>query len=107
MSAKMKLLYENQLLKMPPGTVQNIRKIHDLDKPERLDEAIKILDDWIQKQDHLVKKDFSNILGAISGSDKLFVIVLAFEMLAREMCSVYKCVLFPIACCLLEQDKCC
>ncbi|CAH1640964.1 unnamed protein product [Spodoptera littoralis] len=57
----MELLYENQILRMPPGTVENIRKIHDLDKPERLDEAIKILDDWIQKQDHLIKKDFSRV----------------------------------------------
>ncbi|XP_022832150.1 alpha-tocopherol transfer protein-like [Spodoptera litura] len=57
----MELLYENQILRMPPGTVENIRKIHDLDKPERLDEAIKILDDWIQKQEHLVKKDFSRM----------------------------------------------
>lgn len=53
---------ENRLLILPPGAVENIRKSYDLDKPERLDEAIQILHDWIQKQDHIIKKDFSKYI---------------------------------------------
>ncbi|KAM3964012.1 alpha-tocopherol transfer protein-like [Aphomia sociella] len=34
------------------------RKLFDLDKPERLEEAINILEDWIKKQDHFIIKDF-------------------------------------------------
>ncbi|XP_035449020.2 alpha-tocopherol transfer protein-like [Spodoptera frugiperda] len=49
----------NIVLQRPPGTEEAIRKIHNLDKPGRLEEAINILHDWIQKQHHLTKKDFS------------------------------------------------
>ncbi|KAJ8711045.1 hypothetical protein PYW07_008287 [Mythimna separata] len=55
----MESIPENRLLKLPPGAVENIRKIYNLDKTERLEEAIKILEEWIQKQDHIIKKDFS------------------------------------------------
>ncbi|KAJ8711046.1 hypothetical protein PYW07_008288 [Mythimna separata] len=50
---------ESSIFKVPPGAVENIKKIYNLDKIERLEEAIKILQDWIQKQDHIIKKDFS------------------------------------------------
>ncbi|KAJ8712714.1 hypothetical protein PYW08_008018 [Mythimna loreyi] len=54
----MESIPENRYLKFPPGILQNIRKIYNLDKTERLEEAIKILEQWILKQDHIVKKDF-------------------------------------------------
>uniref|UniRef100_A0A2A4J6B5 CRAL-TRIO domain-containing protein n=1 Tax=Heliothis virescens TaxID=7102 RepID=A0A2A4J6B5_HELVI len=57
----MEITSSNQLLKLPDGAVDYIRKLHNLDKPGRLEEAIKILEDWIQKQDHIIKKDFGKI----------------------------------------------
>ncbi|CAH0696574.1 unnamed protein product [Spodoptera exigua] len=50
---------ENPLLNITPEIVQNIRKIYNLDEPKRMQEAINILEEWIQKQPHIVKKDFS------------------------------------------------
>ncbi|XP_050552717.1 alpha-tocopherol transfer protein-like [Spodoptera frugiperda] len=50
---------ESSLLNITPEIVRNIRKIYNLDDPKRLEEAIDILEDWIQKQPHIVKKDFS------------------------------------------------
>ncbi|CAH1640963.1 unnamed protein product [Spodoptera littoralis] len=52
-------LGSNLVLQRPPGAIEAIRKIHNLDKPGRLEEALNILHDWIQKQHHLTKKDFS------------------------------------------------
>ncbi|KAJ8712712.1 hypothetical protein PYW08_008016 [Mythimna loreyi] len=50
---------ENSILKLPPGALEKIRKSYNLEKRERLEEAIKLLEDWIQKQNHIIKKDFS------------------------------------------------
>lgn len=58
----METIPENRLLKLPPDAIENIRKIHNLDKSERLEEAIKILEEWILKQDHIIKKDFSKYI---------------------------------------------
>ncbi|KAJ8711054.1 hypothetical protein PYW07_008296 [Mythimna separata] len=55
----MESVSENRLLKLPPGALENIRKIHNLDQPGRVEEAVKILEEWILKQDHIIKKDFS------------------------------------------------
>ncbi|CAH1640957.1 unnamed protein product [Spodoptera littoralis] len=49
---------QSNLLNITPEVVHTIRKIYNLDDPKRLDEAIKILDDWIRKQPHIIKKDF-------------------------------------------------
>ncbi|XP_026728142.1 alpha-tocopherol transfer protein-like [Trichoplusia ni] len=50
----------NRLLLLPPNALHNIRKIHNLDQPKRLAEAIYLLREWLKKQDHIVKKDFSD-----------------------------------------------
>ncbi|KAH9637790.1 hypothetical protein HF086_007819 [Spodoptera exigua] len=50
------------VLQRPAGAIEAIRKIHNLDKPGRIEEALNILHDWIQKQHHLTKKDFSEYL---------------------------------------------
>lgn len=50
---------ENPLLNITPAIVKNVRKLYGLDDQKRLDEAIKILEDWVQKQPHIIKKDFS------------------------------------------------
>nr|XP_049698915.1 alpha-tocopherol transfer protein-like [Helicoverpa armigera] len=55
----MEIMPKNHLLELPDGAIEHIRKLYNLDKPGRIEEAIKILEDWIQKQDHIVKKDFS------------------------------------------------
>ncbi|XP_075983784.1 uncharacterized protein LOC142981632 [Anticarsia gemmatalis] len=49
----------NCLLKFPPNVNEEVRKIHNLDQPGRLEEALDILEQWIKKQDHILKKDFS------------------------------------------------
>ncbi|KAJ8712715.1 hypothetical protein PYW08_008019 [Mythimna loreyi] len=55
----MKATPGNHLLKITPDIIENVRKIHNLDKPGRLEDAIKILEEWLQKQDHIIKKDYS------------------------------------------------
>ena len=50
---------DSPYFKYSPDVIESIRKEYDLDKPGRIEEAVKILDDWIQKQDHIIKKDFS------------------------------------------------
>ncbi|CAH1640958.1 unnamed protein product [Spodoptera littoralis] len=50
---------ENPLLNTTPVIINDIRKLYGLDDPKRLNETIKILEDWVQKQPHLIKKDFS------------------------------------------------
>ncbi|KAJ8711047.1 hypothetical protein PYW07_008289 [Mythimna separata] len=55
----MESIPENHLLKLPSGAMEKIRKIHNFEKIERLQQAITILEDWIKKQDHIIKKDFS------------------------------------------------
>ncbi|XP_023947369.2 alpha-tocopherol transfer protein-like [Bicyclus anynana] len=50
----------NPILEYNPDTLFFIRKQYDLDKLERIEEAITILKDWLQKQDHIVKKNYSS-----------------------------------------------
>ncbi|XP_063628797.1 uncharacterized protein LOC134800227 isoform X3 [Cydia splendana] len=49
---------KSNMLEITPRTIQEVRKEYNLDKPGMMDQAIDILHNWIQKQDHLVKKDF-------------------------------------------------
>lgn len=55
----MESLPKNILLEFNPNTLEAVRKEFNLDKPGRVDEAIDILDDWVKKQSHFKKKDFS------------------------------------------------
>ncbi|CAB3222194.1 unnamed protein product [Arctia plantaginis] len=54
----MESLTKSHLLEWRPNAVQEIRKIYNLDMPGRIEEAINILEKWVEKQDHFVKKDF-------------------------------------------------
>ncbi|XP_026314288.1 alpha-tocopherol transfer protein-like [Hyposmocoma kahamanoa] len=54
----METLPKSPVLKFPPDTLKVIRKSWDLDGPGRMKEAIDILEEWIKKQQHFVKKDF-------------------------------------------------
>nr|XP_049698914.1 alpha-tocopherol transfer protein-like [Helicoverpa armigera] len=56
----MGLSTETSLLALPDETIEKIRKTFNLEKPERRAEAVKILQEWLQKQDHIIKKDFSD-----------------------------------------------
>ncbi|XP_023947367.2 alpha-tocopherol transfer protein-like [Bicyclus anynana] len=42
-----------------PDTLEYLKKQYDLDSPERLDEAFIILQDWLDKQPHIVRKKYS------------------------------------------------
>ncbi|CAH0713626.1 unnamed protein product, partial [Brenthis ino] len=55
----MEVLHETPVLKFNVDTLQYLRKQYDLDKPERLEESINHLIDWLKKQDHFLKKDYS------------------------------------------------
>lgn len=54
----MEAFAEHPLLKLSANIINEVRKIHNLDQPGRIDEAIDILEKWIQKQDHILNKDF-------------------------------------------------
>ncbi|XP_068623410.1 retinaldehyde-binding protein 1-like [Battus philenor] len=49
----------NELLEYHPDTVEYIRKLYNLHRPGRMTEAVNILEEWVKKQDHFTKKDFS------------------------------------------------
>ncbi|KOB69774.1 putative CRAL/TRIO domain-containing protein [Operophtera brumata] len=55
----MESLPKNNLLEFNPDTLEAVRKEFNLDKPGRVDEAIDILDEWVKKQAHFMKKDFN------------------------------------------------
>lgn len=55
----MESLPKGILLEFNTDTLEAVRKEFNLDKPGRVDEAIDILDDWVKKQAHFKKKDFS------------------------------------------------
>ncbi|XP_046964223.1 uncharacterized protein LOC124533103 [Vanessa cardui] len=55
----MELTCKNSVIQLNPDTIQYLRKLYNLDNPERLEASIDILVEWLQKQDHFIKKDFS------------------------------------------------
>ena len=55
----MEFIPKNKVLEYRPNTLTEVRKLYDLDKPGRMQDAINILNEWVQKQAHFKKKDFS------------------------------------------------
>ncbi|CAH2238880.1 jg13690 [Pararge aegeria aegeria] len=49
----------DKILLVRSDTVQHVRKLYNLDKPGMMEDAINILDEWVQKQKHFNKKNFS------------------------------------------------
>ncbi|XP_045770138.1 retinaldehyde-binding protein 1-like [Maniola jurtina] len=58
-TAIMEAIPKNQILEYNSDTLEFLRKQYELDKPERLEQAISILLDWLNKQDHIVRKNYS------------------------------------------------
>lgn len=54
----MEIMSDNGFIKIPPNALRDIRKIYNL-KPNMIEQAVDILQAWILKQDHIIKKDFS------------------------------------------------
>ncbi|XP_047999575.1 uncharacterized protein LOC125236702 [Leguminivora glycinivorella] len=54
----MTIFYGSEFLEHNPKSLENVRKKCNLEKPLAMEQAISILEEWIQKQDHFVKKDF-------------------------------------------------
>ncbi|KAJ0176315.1 hypothetical protein K1T71_008489 [Dendrolimus kikuchii] len=54
----MDYLPTNPVLQFNVDTMEEIRKLYDLDNPARLEEALQILEDWIEKQNHFTEKKF-------------------------------------------------
>ncbi|KAH9636998.1 hypothetical protein HF086_016280 [Spodoptera exigua] len=50
---------QDRLLEFHPDTLEYVRKELNLDKNGRMDDAVNLLEEWIKKQQHFVKKDFS------------------------------------------------
>ncbi|CAG5047370.1 unnamed protein product [Parnassius apollo] len=48
----------NTLLEFNKDTLQTIRKDYNLDKPGSMDQAIDVLHEWVQKQNHFEIKDY-------------------------------------------------
>lgn len=55
----MEFLPQDPLLELLPDTITSLRKLYGLDEPERMEESLKILEEWIQKQNHFIMKTFS------------------------------------------------
>ncbi|XP_004928863.1 retinaldehyde-binding protein 1 [Bombyx mori] len=55
----MESLPSDRILKFNANTLEDVRKEFHLEKRERVIEAIDILEDWVKKQNHFLKKDFS------------------------------------------------
>lgn len=55
----MESIPKSPLFEFPSNTLYNVRKAYDLEKPGDMVAAVNILEEWIQKQDHFLKKDFS------------------------------------------------
>ncbi|CAH0595084.1 unnamed protein product [Chrysodeixis includens] len=55
----MECLKSDFILKFRPDTLYNVRKDVNLEQSGRINEALDILEDWVQKQSHFVKRDFS------------------------------------------------
>ncbi|CAH2093983.1 unnamed protein product [Euphydryas editha] len=55
----MELIPKDNIIEFNTDTLEYLRKQYDLDKPGRIQEAINLLNHWIQKQPHFMKKDFS------------------------------------------------
>ncbi|XP_046964296.1 alpha-tocopherol transfer protein-like [Vanessa cardui] len=51
---------QDRILETKPDTLTAIRKQYNLDKPGQMKEAISILHNWVQQQQHFKKKDFSD-----------------------------------------------
>ncbi|XP_041972307.1 uncharacterized protein LOC121728232 [Aricia agestis] len=50
----------NNLIELTTETLEAIRKSHNLDDPDRRKEAVDALREWVMKQEHLLKKDFTD-----------------------------------------------
>ncbi|XP_037867963.1 uncharacterized protein LOC101736683 isoform X2 [Bombyx mori] len=82
----MYLTLKQKLLEVPEGTAQQIQMLYGYDE-RKMNEAVDILEEWLKKQNHFLKKDFpriyleTNIIGS-KGSiertksklDKLFAL---------------------------------
>ncbi|CAH2093976.1 unnamed protein product [Euphydryas editha] len=55
----MDFIPKDRILETKPDTLEYIRKQYNLNKPGQMKEAVNILSDWVQKQNHFKKKDFS------------------------------------------------
>ncbi|XP_023947361.2 uncharacterized protein LOC112052492 [Bicyclus anynana] len=49
----------DQIFEYNPDTLEYLKKQYDLDTTERLEEALVILQDWLHKQPHIARKNYS------------------------------------------------
>ncbi|XP_038221973.1 uncharacterized protein LOC119839646 [Zerene cesonia] len=51
---------KNKLLQVYPNTLDEVRKEINLGKPGEMEQAVKLVREWIQQQPHFKKKDFTD-----------------------------------------------
>lgn len=54
----MEIIPTHNILKFRPGTIFELRKIYNLEKPGQMNEANDLLEDWVKKHEYIIKKDF-------------------------------------------------
>ena len=54
----MQSLKNDSFLEFNPDTLQFLREQYNFDKPEKIEEAVDLLKEWIKKQPHFSKKNF-------------------------------------------------
>ncbi|XP_049870217.1 alpha-tocopherol transfer protein-like [Pectinophora gossypiella] len=55
----MEVLPKDVVLEFHEDTLSGVRKIHGLDEPGKMRVVVDALEEWVQKQEHFLKKDFS------------------------------------------------
>ncbi|XP_052739044.1 uncharacterized protein LOC112056859 [Bicyclus anynana] len=49
-----------KIIELKPDTEEHIRKLYNFDNPGSLEDAVNILNEWVQQQPHFNKKDFNS-----------------------------------------------
>lgn len=58
----MESIPNDSLLEFNPDTLQYLRKQYLLDTPGRIEEAVNLLEEWLKKQAHFIRKEFCEYL---------------------------------------------
>ncbi|RVE47534.1 hypothetical protein evm_007793 [Chilo suppressalis] len=57
----MEAIPESPVMQHRQDTLEQVRKMFDLDKPGQIDQAIDILQEWAKKQPHFINKEFDRV----------------------------------------------
>lgn len=112
----MTTIRNHQLIELHPDTIETVRKMYNLHDPKKMEEAIDILEAWVEKQNHFLERKLprqyleSNIIGnkgsierAKTKLDKLFTLrtifphLYEFSNIRNDFKKLFSCVrLLPL-----------